>query len=581
MPSLGLPGGFGALGGLGALGRSWELVTAPTDAHYRHYQPRRGDPSAAAVNALYAAQFDELRQLELQAGAADTLGYAVNFQTLYQLRRGPDRQLIATRLAQLPFASKALCKGPNGDLYLASAAAPDARTLYRFDPRTRRLFRSNLALPRLLDATDEWLSAAAVGDRLYLLNAAGNNLVELAPGRVPRNVLASALRASQPPGFVGKVLNMTVGPDRTFYLKENFSPTLWMFTERDGVLKVAPPVTLTWDAVTGAIAVLPGPPGAAARLLLGEFNGANSQLIAYDLATHRARPLANLQCTDLALTPVRQAAAPWPSATDLTGWFRGLLYVDYVEQPALGLHFQPGGQLDSVTFGKRALAVDWHYRQRDATLEISADPAFADYVAWYGGGRRTQPDKTTTLTLALQSSLFDALNQLLGAANPVPFAYSAGTEGFAQLTATGPPSPAPPPPLAVEPPPPPIAPPPVVAPPEKPPVASRPQPRVSDSLFCTGAEILVEAADYNIVDGDQVQFFMDDKPLTGVITLRRKPQKFHFPCPSANGLLIMKTISAGQGPCTARLTIRQGDAIRQLRLESSVEQASALKFFRR
>ena len=427
-----LLGGFG-VPGAGQPMRPRPVILAPTDALYNGYEPRRADPAAAVVRALYSKEFDALRQLELRAGARDTTAYAVSFQALYVLRRGADGTITPGKIAQLPFTSKAMCKGPNGDLYLASAAGPDARTLYRFDPRARRLFRSNIALPRLLDGTDEWLSAAACADRLYLLNSAGNNLVEIAPGRPPRNLLAGALRAAVPPGFVGKIMNMTVGPDGTFYLKENFSSTLWTFTvSGSGELRNVTSTQLLWEGTTGSLAVLPGPGGLRARLLLGEFVGEPSRLIEYDLGAQRVREVGQVMVSDIALTAVPKSEARWPrpvaatAATALSGWFRGALYVDQTEQPTVGLHFRPGGHLDSVALAGRAVAVRWHYRQRGEYLEFGADSTFADYVAWYGGGRRAGTGAAVTLTVALQSSVFDALTVALNGAPGGPAAARVG-----------------------------------------------------------------------------------------------------------------------------------------------------------
>ncbi len=602
LPQPGRLGGIGVpvgaaptLFGADPSARAWEQLITTFDAEYRAFRPRPETPPD--VTALYANEFDGLRHLELKGGVADTVSYAVNLDMVYTLRRGTSGQFEVREIARLPIPCNALCKGPNGDLYLTSTDPRDSRTLYRFDPRARRLFRSNLALPLLHDAQDQWLSAAAWGDCLYLLNDVGTNLVELAPGRAPRNLLAGALRAPQVPGFVGKVMNMTVGPDRTFYLKENFTPTLWTFTEKAGRLTVAAPLNLAFAGVTGGIEVVPARRGAPANarptLLFAEVNRLDSRLVTYDLATDRAEVVAPVKCTDLSLTPAHPAEAPWPRATTWRGWFSGALYVDFAEQPAIALHFAPAGRLDSVAFGGRRWAIGWHFRQRGEALEFSADPAFADYVRWFGGGRHTGTGATEKYTMALQSSFFDALNELLGADGPVPFAFSAGTEGFALLK----PGPLPKPVVAQVP----VVPPAVEAPAEPPvtvvepspvqpdirpetrpvPPPKPPTPRVSDSLFCTGAEIVVEATDYNIVDGDQVQFFLDDRPLTGVITLRKKPRRFTLPCPENGGLLIMRTINAGQGPCTARLVIRQDGFKKTLKLESTVKRPSALKFFRR
>ena len=588
-----LLGSGATLFGADPAARSWDNIITTFDGEYRQFRPRPETPPEVA--RLYATEFDGLRHRELRPGSPDTTRYGINLDIIHPLTRAATGEWRFADGVRLPVGANCLGKGPNGDLYFSAIDPRDARSLYRFDPRARRLFRSNLPLPLLHDYQDQWLSAAGWGQSLFLLNDVGNNLVELAPGRPPRNVLAAALKAPQVPGFIGKVMNMTVGPDRTFYLKENFTPTLWNFTEKDGRLTVAPPIQLAYRGVTGGIEVLPGPPGRPPRLLLAQVETVNSSLVEYDLATHTVVSYTPRKCTDLAFAPVT-AAAPRPpksSAATLNGWFRGALYVDYAAQPELALRLRPGGVIDSVAFGERAFAVRWHYLQSGSEVDISTDPAFADYVAWLGGGRSTGAGAAATLTLALQSSTFDGLNDALGAAGPVPFAFSAATEGFAQLR-PGPP-PAKQPPVAVAPapdtlvarvtPPPTPSPPPLAPPPADTLRAAAapkpPKPRVSDSLSCAGGPVVVEVADYNVVDGDQVQFFLDEKPLTGVITLRRKPRRFQFQCPGSGGLLVMKTINAGQGPCTARLVIRQGEYRKEFKLQSQVKRPSGLKFFRR
>lgn len=555
-----------------------EQAHATAEAYRTTYQPGRDSPAGR----LYAAYFDPLRHLELKAGTPDTATYALNYNTIYRLSRSPDRQILPKEVARLPFNSTAMCKGPNGDLYLANVDPSDSRFLYRFDPRRKRLYRSNLQLPPLNDPTDWWLCGAAWGDCLYFLNKNGTNLVELAPGRVPRNLFAEALRADVPPGFVSAASNFTIGPDRTFYLKENFVPRLWSFTEKNGRLTVAPPVDIKWAGVTGSIALLPGS-SAAPRFLLGERNDLNPQLVIYDLATAQARLVAQLSCTDLTSNAVTRAEAAWGGPPALKGWYRGTFYTDYEDRGELALHFAAGGGIDSMLLAGKLVAVPWHTRARADRLEISADATFQDYAAWHGGGRVEGAGKDAVLTVALQSSVLDAIAE--ATESRLPFAYHAATEGFARLKfgpppakAGTPPAPEPPGPttdttrLAAIPPPPPSPTPKVAAPNLTPAI-------VRDSLACGGAdEIRVEVSDWNVVDGDQVRFYLGEEPLTAPIKLRKRPSHFRFPCPPPGTLLVMRTLKTGKGPCTARVVIRQGELRKVYRLESTGKQASALRF---
>lgn len=571
-------------------------VAANDDAEFRLLWPRPGTPPR--IRELYAREFDRLRHLELQPLAADTTHYAVNVGILYSLVRtagggeiaivgrrsgrteGADEPWLpgvthnawlATELVRLPMGTVALGKGPNGDLYFYGRA----NTLHRFDPRTGRLFESNLALPLRHADSDDWLSISTWGGNLYLLNSAGNNLLELAPGRPPRNLLAPLLRTNPLPPFVGRPMNMGVGPDRTFYLKENDTPTLWTFTEKDGELTIDPPRTLNFGRTTTGIEVVPGAPGQPVRLLLGTTGAALSE---YDLATDRVVNESRFISTDLAITYPAPPGPRWPPSThgNLHGWYSGALYVDYAEEPPVGLHFRPRGIIDSVAIAGRRLPVRWYYRQRADRLEFGADSAFTDYVRWHGGG----VGSGNTFTVALQSSFFDALCAGLGRARPaswwerlahggrrtthgaattVLLTYWAGTEGFAQLRPVRAPPPPPPPPR----------------------VPAGPGEQPSDSLVCRSGQVLVEVIDYHILDGDQVQFFLDERPLTGVISLRRRPFAFSFPCPDPSGMLVMKTIDAAEGPCTALVTIRQGSFEKAIRLEATVARPARLKFFHR
>lgn len=558
-----------------------EQARVLVDAYRTTYQPGSDGPAGP----LYAAHFDALRHLELKAGTPDTATYALNYNTIYRLSRGPDRQILPKEVARLPFNSTAMCKGPNGDLYLANVDPGDARFLYRFDPRRKKLYRSNLQLPPLNDPTDWWLCGAAWNDCLYFLNKNGTNLVELAPGRVPRNLFADALRTDVPPGFVSAASNFTIGPDRTFYLKENFIPRLWTFTEKNGRLTVAPPIDIKWAGVTGSIALLPGG-GVSPRLLLGERNDLNPQLVIYDLARDDARLVARLSCTDLVSNPVPKAEAAWGGPTVVKGWFRGALYTDYDDRGELALHFAAGGRIDSVALAGKLIGVQWHTRTRADRLEISADATFQDYAEWHGGGRVEGAGKDAVLTLALQSSVFDAIAE--ATESRLPFGYHAATEGFARLK-FGPPPPKtntlPQPTPAVQPEPVAVAPDTtqkdvVQVPPAPTPAKPKLTPAVvRDSLACGGAdEITVEVSDWNVVDGDQVRFYLGEEPITAPIKLRKRPSRFHFPCPPPGTLLVMRTLKTGKGPCTARVVIRQGEQEKVYKLESTGKQASALRF---
>ena len=580
-------------------GRDPAPIAGNDGAEYRQFRPRPDTPPRTV--ALYAREFDALRHLELKAGpAADTVRYAVNVDVIYSLVRTVGGRETAetgrratraegtsvawepgvvhnawqaTRLLRLPAGAGnvAMGKGPNGDLYFYS----QTNTLYRLDPRAKRLYESNLALPLRHDTNDNWLSISTWNGNLYLLNQMGNNLLELAPGRPPRNLLADALRLDSPPPFVGQPMNMGVGPDRTFYLKENNKPILWTFTEQDGRLTLAPPTTHNYSKETTGLEVVPGAPGQPPRLLLGTTGEALSE---YDLATHRVINESRLITTDLAVTYAAAAEPRWPSpsAGTLRGWFSGALYVDYAQEPAVGLHFRRGGRLDSVAIAGRRLPVTWYYRQRGEQFEFGADSAFADYGRWHGGGRLAGG----ALTVALQSSFFAALTAGLGAARPTTWrerllhggrrrthgaacttllTFSAGTEGFGHLAAVQMPPP----------------------PPKTPTVPAGPHDPPADSLICRSGEVLVDVHDYHLIDGDRVQFFLNERPLTGILSLRKRPYAFRFACPDPSGYLTMKTIDAAQGPCTALVTIRQGSFEKEIKLEATVARPARLKFFHR
>ncbi len=482
--------------------------------------------------------------------------YGVEHHDLLEVKKIDNQRWNVSTISLLPFESRSMCSAGNGLLYLPRKLITDTTYLYCYAPHSKTLFSSGLKIPRLRAPGDFWIGMASDDSAIFLLNKFGTILICYSPGKPTYNLLDYPDAKKSP--IFGMPMDFTILHDNTFLFKAVNKPIVYLANIKNNYLVVTDSIEINYKTIsTSGVSAVPG--SNDKQILIALSSTWESGIIQYDLESGESRNVnRDRSAHDMSQSrnvPQSQGTGEIPEF----GWYFGHLFLDRNDIGDLGFHFSAKGHIDSISWYSKKFAVNIYCKNIKGYLHFSGDNPNLDYLKWFGAGLMCQDQCTYTFKIAFQSTFCDFLNKL----TPTSInSYSNTSEMFIAFAEQM---------HSVE---------------NKINFRSLPSNTIINTediqilakkIECNGGKLIFQVRDNQKVDGDIVQFFQDDIPVTKELELKRKAFEFSIDCPVSTSKIEMRTVKSGAvGKCTASIIAINGTNQEHFQMESEVGQSDII-----